>query len=148
MTAVTPAFTEMSKEQFQAHLDERSVNTHDPARVASFFAVDGRQRRVATGEAATGRDAIRLAMAETFRGFPDLRVDVRDLFAAGARMCVEVTMTGTHQGEWRGVPPTNRRIEVELCLVFRFGADGLVEQETVYGDASTMLRQLGLVPEQ
>jgi hypothetical protein len=34
-----------------------------------------------------------------------------------------------------------------ICLVFRFGADGLVEEETIYGDSATMLRQLDLLAE-
>jgi steroid delta-isomerase-like uncharacterized protein len=147
MTELTMRFTDMTVEDFQAHLDQRSVNTHDAARVASWFSEDGVQRQVATGLAATGRDAIREAMQGLFTGLPDVHVQVRDLFSAGDRMCVQCILTGNHDGEFLGIPPTGRRIESELCLVFRFGADGLVDEELIYLDAATMLRQVGVLPE-
>ncbi len=146
-TTMLPPFTEMTAEQFQAHLDQRSVNTHDAAAVSGWFADDAVQRRVATGQAARGREAIRAAMQELFTAFPDLYLDVRDLFSAGNRMCVQCVWSGTHEGDWAGIAPTRRRVEVELCLVFRFGDHGLVDEELIYMDAATMLQQLGLLPE-
>ncbi len=147
MTQLTTRFTDMTREQFQAHLDERSVNTHDAARVATFFSENGIQRRVPTGETATGRDAIRSAMEELFAAFPDVHLEVSDLFSTENRMCVQCTITGTHEGDFGGLPPTRRRMEYDVCLLFRFGDDGLVEEEIVYWDGATMLRQLGVLPE-
>lgn len=148
MTTTTfPPFTEMTAEQFQAHLDQRSVNTHDAAAVSGWFAEDAVQRRVATGQTARGREAIRAAMQQLFAGFPDLYLEVRDLFSAGNRTCVQCVLRGTHEGDWAGIARTGRPIEVELCLVFRFGDHGLVDEELVYMDAATMLSQLGLLPE-
>jgi steroid delta-isomerase-like uncharacterized protein len=141
-----PPFTEMSAEQFQAHLDERSVNTHDAASVARWFTVDGVQRLMASGEAATGRQQIEERMADLFRGFPDFHLQVRDLFSVADRMCAECTATGTHEDEFAGLPATGRQVELDWCLVFRFDADGLVVEENVYGDMATMLRQLGVLP--
>ncbi|HVM40089.1 MAG TPA: ester cyclase [Acidimicrobiia bacterium] len=142
---LTMPFVEMTAAQFQAHLDTRSVNTHDPDAVAAWFADDAVQRRVATGEVAKGREEIRAAVAETFGVLPDLRIEVHDAFATGNRMCVQGVLTGTHRGEWMGIPPTDRAIEVETCLVFRFNEDGLVAEETIYGDSATVLSQLGLL---
>ena len=147
MTELTTRFTDMTREQFQAHLDQRSVNTHDAARVATFFSEDGIQRRVATGETAKGRDAIGEAMEELFRALPDTHLEVRDLFSTDSRMCVQCTITGTHEGDFRGLPPSGRRVEYDICLVFRFGDDGLVDEEIIYWDGATMLRQLGVLPE-
>ena len=79
MTELTMQFSEMTAEDFQAHLDQRSVNIHDAARVASWFSEDGVQRQVATGVAARGRDAIREAMQGFFIGVPDVHLQVRDL---------------------------------------------------------------------
>jgi steroid delta-isomerase-like uncharacterized protein len=146
-TTMLPPFTEMTAEQFQAHLDQRSVNTHDAAAVSGWFADDAVQRRVATGQTARGREAIRTAMQELFTAFPDLYLDVRDLFSAGNRMCVQCMFSGTHEGDWAGIAPTRRRVEVELCLVFRFGDHGLVDEELIFMDAATMLQQLGQLPE-
>ena len=143
---LTTAFADMTADQFQAHLDQRSVNTHDPARVASWFADDGVQRMVATGETARGRAAVEANMARAFAIFPDFHVEVRDLFTAGDRMCVQCTLAGTHEGEALGIPATGRRVEYDACLVFRLDADGLVKEEVIYSDAATLLAQLGVLP--
>ena len=143
---LTMRFTEMTAEQFQAHLDQRSVNTHDAARVASWFTVDGAQRVVATGEVASGRADVEANMARLFDAFPDLYIRVRDLFTAGNRMCVQCTLTGTHRGEGLGFPATGCRVEYDLCLVFCCDEDGLVEEEVIYADSATLLTQLGVLP--
>ena len=143
----TMQFTDRTAQDFQAHLDQRSVNTHVAASVASWFSENAVQRQVAVGTAARGRNAIREAMQAFFIGFPDCHLQVSDLFSTQDRMCVQCIMTGTHEGEFLSIPPTGRRIECELCLVFRFGADGLVDEEVIYQDSATMLRQLGVLPE-
>jgi steroid delta-isomerase-like uncharacterized protein len=147
MPELTIQFADMSGEQFQSHLDHRSVNTHDAARVATFFSEDGVQRRVAIGATARGRAAIQNAMEELFHAFPDCRLEVHDLFSAGNRTCVQSLFTGTQEGEFLGLPPTGRRVEVDVCLVFRWDGDGLAEEEVIYFDSATMLRQLGVLPD-
>jgi predicted ester cyclase len=62
-------------------------------------------------------------------------------------MCVQCVLTGTHEGEFLGIAPTGRRVELDLCLVFRFGGDGLVDEEVIYSDGGAMLQQLGVLPE-
>lgn len=146
MSRTWPPLAEMTPKEFQAHFDERSLNTHDPDAVAAHFSESAVQRRVSTSEEVRGRDAIRQVAAELFEGFPDFHVEVRDMFASGARICAELTFRGTHEGPWRGIPPTHRRIEVDNCVIFHVGADGLVENETFYTDSATWLRQLGLYP--
>ena len=74
MGEMTIQFTDMTREQFQAHLDERSVNTHDAASVATFFSDDGATTR-GDGGTAKGREAIREALEEMFRVFPDFYID-------------------------------------------------------------------------
>ena len=142
---LTMRLTEMTAEQFQAHLDQRSVNTHDAARVASWFGEDGEQRIIATGVTASGRAEIEANMARAFEIFPDFHVRVRDLFTAGDRTCVQCTLSGTHKGEGLGFPATGRRVEYEACLVFRWDEDGLAKEEVIYADSATMLTQLGVL---
>ena len=53
---------------------------------------------------------------------------------------------GTHQEPYHGIPATGRRVEVDGCLVFSFGADGRIMSEISYWDVASLLRQLGLMP--
>lgn len=144
MTLLTKSLVGLTREEFQEHLDIRSVNTHDAAAVAGWFSEDGVQRVVSMGIEAHGRDAIRDNMAALFAGFPDVHLEVHDAFSEADRMCVQLTMRGTHDGEYFGIPATGRRIEVPMCLVFTFDADGLAKEEVVYSDALGFMQQLGV----
>jgi len=39
------------------------------------------------------------------KGFPDLHWTIEDIVAEGDKVWVRTTITGTHRGEYRGVPP-------------------------------------------
>jgi steroid delta-isomerase-like uncharacterized protein len=136
----------MTPEAFQALTDE-VWNRHDADALPARFAEDGVMRLVATGETARGREQIRALVERSLRAFPDWHLQVTDAFGVAGRICAEFVLTGTHEGEFQGIPPTHRPIEVQLCSVFRMNPEGLYEQETIYFDSATLLRQLGVLPE-
>jgi steroid delta-isomerase-like uncharacterized protein len=124
-----------------------AYNRHDGAGFASFFAEDGAMRHVATGEVNEGRDKIQAMMEEVWRAFPDWTLESRGLYDCGDAAWLAWTITGTHEGEFRGTPPTHRRFEMLGCSHITFGADGLIAQDDVYHDSATIMRALGLLPE-
>ncbi len=76
--------------------------------------------------------------------FPDVRMRVVELVAEGGTVVGHFRCSGTHRGEWLGLPPTNRRFEdVDEIYVFRVEHGKLV---AAYGveDNLTRLRQLGI----
>jgi SnoaL-like polyketide cyclase len=56
---------------------------------------------------------------------------------------VEAMLYGTHQGSFRGLPPTGRSFEMQFLAVFVF-EHALFVCERVYFDSATVLRQLGI----
>jgi predicted ester cyclase len=42
------------------------------------------------------------------QAFPDLHAEVHDVIAEGELVAARVTYTGTHQGEFVGIPPTGK----------------------------------------
>ena len=88
---------------------------------------------------------------ELFRGyrvaFPDLRMEVLDLLVDGDKTVARVKATGTHDGEFMGMPPSGRSVEVQLIDIMRFDDDGLVAEHWGVMDMLTMLQQLGAVPD-
>lgn len=78
--------------------------------------------------------------------FPDLRMTVEDLIANGDKTVARVAVTGTHEGEFMGVPATGRRVDVQLIDIMRFDHAGLVGEHWGVGDMLSLMQQLGVVP--
>ena len=79
--------------------------------------------------------------------FPDLRMEAEDVLASGDKAVARVRATGTHQGEFMGMPPTGRSIDVQLIDIVRFGDDGLAREHWGVVDVMAMMQQLGAIPD-
>jgi steroid delta-isomerase-like uncharacterized protein len=75
------------------------------------------------------------------RAFPDLKIHVDDLVAAGDEVALRLTLTGTHQGEFQGIPATGRTISYVSHEFYRV-ADGLVAEEWICSDMASLFSQL------
>lgn len=102
-------------------------------------------------EEAPGLAPTREGVMEFFRmymaAFPDLRFDPEDMLSSGDKVVTRARATGTHEGEFMSVPPTGRRVDVQLIDIVRFGDDGLAHEHWGVFDALAMMQQLGVVPE-
>ena len=79
--------------------------------------------------------------------FPDMRMDVEEVLTSGDKAIVRARVTGTHQGEFMGMPATGKSFDVKLIDIMRFGNDGLAHEHWGVIDALAMMQQLGAVPE-
>jgi steroid delta-isomerase-like uncharacterized protein len=79
--------------------------------------------------------------------FPDMRMEAEDVLMSGGKVVARSRATGTHQGEFMGMPATGKRIDVQLIDILRFGDDGLAHEHWGVFDALAMMQQLGAIPE-
>ena len=78
--------------------------------------------------------------------FPDFRMEVRDVIAEGDKVVGYFKCSGTHEGEWRGRPPTGRRFEgVDEIYIFHV-EDGKLARAVGVEDNLSRMRQLGIQP--
>ncbi len=76
--------------------------------------------------------------------FPDFHMEVLDVIAENDKVVGYFKCSGTHEGEWRGHPPTGRRFEdVDEIYIFRVEDGKLASATAVVEDNLTRLRQLG-----
>lgn len=94
-----------------------------------------------------GRDGVRTFYQELLQAMPDLKIDVQHRHATEAAVVVEVVISGTHLGAWRGLPATGRDVAFPLCGIYVFGEDDRLAGEKIYYDRATVLRQLGVFHE-
>ena len=117
--------------------------------------IDGFGRLVAEGfvehEVSPGLSATKDGVLQFFRGyratFPDMRMDVEEIIASGDKTVARVTVSGTQDGEFMGMPPSGRRVQVRLIDIMRFDDDGLIAEHWGLVDMLSMLQQLGAIPQ-
>jgi steroid delta-isomerase-like uncharacterized protein len=96
---------------------------------------------------ATGTQAFKQVWAMLLRGLPDLHLTIEDLIAEGDKVVMSNSITGTHQGEYMGLPPTGKSIAYDEIFIFRLRGGRIVEMWGVV-DVLSQMKQLGLIPAQ
>ena len=59
-----------------------------------------------------GRDNVEAYARETIGMFPDFEITVHEMLAGEDLVMAEGTLSGTHEGEFDGVPPTHESFEI------------------------------------
>jgi steroid delta-isomerase-like uncharacterized protein len=138
--AVTAALRKKREQTVREHME--TENTHDfEATLATFE--HPRYELIATDEVIDGRAEVARYYEETRKAFPDQRNEPVALHHADDAVVVEFDLLGTHDGPFRGLPPTGRSFKCRMVALFVFEEDRLVS-ERVYFDSATILRQLGI----
>ena len=90
--------------------------------------------------------ASKRAQIEAFLvAFSDLKIEYQDQLAEGDKVSGRFRLTGTHDGDMFGVPPTGKSVSIDGMDILRFADGKIVEHWTVI-DQLAMMQQLGLVP--
>ncbi len=85
-------------------------------------------------------DIFKETFSEAREGFPDLTIAVEDVMAEGDKVTARVTMRGTHSGEFQGIAPTGKRVEVKAIDMFRIEDGKIVEHWGHADDPTAFLR--------
>ena len=92
-----------------------------------------------------GREAWKETMTPFFTGFPDLDMPIEFTVAEGDKIAVRWTATGTHTGDFRGIAPTGKQINIAGVAVARI-AEGKIVEIWSQPDTLGLLQQLGVIP--
>jgi steroid delta-isomerase-like uncharacterized protein len=120
----------------------RAENAHDFERCIAAFS-HARYEVMPTGEVWDGGTQVHTFLDENKAGFPDFRFHPETMHHGDTAVIVEGRFTGTQTGKWRGLPPTGRKVEFPMIIVFTFEDDRMVCERT-YFDLGTALKQLGV----
>ncbi len=99
-----------------------------------------------TGEI-RGADTIKSEIEYFRNAVPDLTYTVDDQIVEGDMVVSRYTASGTHQGEFFGVPGSGKRIEMTGINIDRFDESGKLVEEWVEYDLLGAMRKIGAIPE-
>jgi steroid delta-isomerase-like uncharacterized protein len=142
MTANLSARARAQLALVEAHVSRE--NAHDLPGIMATFGHQAWYDDEPWGEHHEGRDAVRGYYDDLLRSLPDLRIDIQRCLAAEDGVALEVRISGTQLGPWRGLPPTGRSVAFPLCGIFCFDDEGGLAGERIYYDRGSVLQQVGL----
>ena len=86
-------------------------------------------------------EGVRRGCFSYFNAFPDLHCSLDEFVAEGDKVFLRTTMTGTHDGEYKGIEPTGRHVSAECAEVFRI-KDGKFVGYWCMTNVAGLMRQL------
>jgi predicted ester cyclase len=92
------------------------------------------------------RETYRELLLRSRDAFPDLRLTIEDEIVEGDKWVGRFRWHATHSGEFMGVAPTGRAIDIEAIGILRI-ADGRLLERWNVTDVLGMLQQMGSLPE-
>ncbi|TML48144.1 MAG: ester cyclase [Actinobacteria bacterium] len=77
--------------------------------------------------------------------FPDSRFTIDDMIAEGDQVVTKKTFTGTHTGEFAGIPATGNKVTLQFVDIMRV-RNGRIVEHWLSMDQLSFMQQLGVIP--
>jgi predicted ester cyclase len=112
---------------------EDIFNEHDISVTEKYFVQDP----------AAGSVGFKQFLSALFNAFPDMQTKIEHIVAENDLVVVFLNGTGTHKGEFRGRPPTNKKVNIRSADLYRIENGKIVEHWEVV-DQLNLLQQTGV----
>ncbi len=94
-----------------------------------------------------GLEGVKQAIGMYRSAFPDLKIEVEEQVAEGNLVVSRLSGSGTHTGEFMGIPPTGRRTEGVTTFDMIRIVDGKAVERWGVVDQASLMMQLGVMPQ-
>lgn len=92
-----------------------------------------------------GRKGLKDVIRMMRTGFPDIHWVVEETIASGDKVVSRFKWTGTHQGDFLGIPASGRKVVVPGVVIDRLSG-GKMADSRILMDTMGMMQQLGVIP--
>ncbi len=134
---------EQNKTIIRQFIDE-TLNQGDIEAAEKFVARDVVEQVPFPGQG-PGIEGVKDVLGGMRAAFPDLHWTVEEQIAEGDKVVTRFEWTGTHRGQFLGVAPTGRSVQVWGIVIDRL-QDGKIKDTRILMDALSLMAQLGAIP--
>jgi steroid delta-isomerase-like uncharacterized protein len=136
--------TEQNKELIRRFVEEM-FNRGNLSLADEFMAPDFVEHEELPPGIPEGREGVIMLTTMLRSAFPDLKATIDDIIAEGDKVVIRQTWSGTHKGEFMGIPPTGRSVSIGVIDIIRVAGGKFVEH---WGqmDSMGLMQQLGAIP--
>ena len=121
------------------------VITHGNIDSAAKYAWEDIVEEVPMPGQGPGLDGLKDALRAMRAGFPDIVFSIQEQIREGDKVASRFEWTGTHKGEFLGVPATGRSVRVWGIVIDRL-KDGRIKDTRIIMDTLGLMAQLGALP--
>ena len=120
-----------------------AINRGDMAGLAATVTSDFARNDLAQAFVldSSGADPLTSFITMVRTALPDFRMDITDQFGSEDRVAIQIRLSGTHLGEFMGIPGTGRQVVINGVSFYRF-RDGLICENTQLLDMAGLFRAL------
>jgi steroid delta-isomerase-like uncharacterized protein len=122
----------------------RVLSRGDIEATGEYFTTDMIEEMPFPGQG-PGLEGLKETLTRIRSAFPDSQWTVDEQIAEGDKVLTRFIWTGTHQGEFLGIPATSRSINVWGMVIDRFAGEKIASTRILI-DMLTMMGQLGVIP--
>lgn len=122
----------IAKENF-----ENFLATHD----VKYVAEDAVYQNLGTGDEYHGREAIGGMLHYMYHIAFDAKAEITNTIITEKKAMFEGNFIGRHIGEFAGIQPTNKEVNVHICVCYDL-EDGLIEKGRIYFLGDELMKQL------
>jgi steroid delta-isomerase-like uncharacterized protein len=92
-----------------------------------------------------GREGLVEVLRGMLAAFPDIHWNIDETIAEADKVVTRFTWTGTHQGQFLGIPATGKSVSVKGVVIDRV-VGGKMTDSRIMMDTLGMMQQLGVLP--
>lgn len=121
------------------------VITKGNIEAASHYAWEDVVEQVPLPGQGPGLDGLKDILRAMRTGFPDIVFSIQEQIAESNKVASRFEWTGTHNGEFLGIPPTGRPVRVWGVVIDRL-EEGRIKDTRIIMDTLGLMTQLGVLP--
>jgi steroid delta-isomerase-like uncharacterized protein len=114
--------------------------------LSNVFEADFIEHEQIPGSDATGFAAVTDWVKTSKAAFPDISYKLESVVGSGNEAVCRVRMSGTHKGEFMGIPATGKPIDIQVIDWVRISDAGKVVEHWGAMQESELMTQLGVGP--
>jgi predicted ester cyclase len=142
----TMTLEEQNKEIVRTFLD--GFDEADMAVIEEFVSpnyVDNSGAQDGMGSEMSAFEGLKMMSAMSVSAIPDFEIVILEMVAEGDQVAVLTLYTGTHEGDFMGMPATGNEVNFPVFSLYRL-EDGLIVEHIGVQDSLTFLMQFGAIP--
>ncbi len=132
---------ELNKLRIKSFVEE-VLNKHNLTALDKYYSSNATQHNPTAGQ---GREGFKKFFEPFFLAFPDVHATIEHILAENSVVLIFLNWTGTHKGEFQGIPPTNKPINMRTADLFRIGTNGTIVEKWDVVDSLNLLKQIGAI---